>query len=175
MTGPKFIWPRITSFELDFYCTAVWKWLISFGSLTYTCVREIGSRSTFFPKCIRTICHHISIYNEPMEQSSSLFFDEVIKFLSGRTLVSLEKHLPPACILIAFCLGGEENLINVIATHCTDAVAAVLKQWNIHLCLELGCITVKWAWYNGRDIFFISGPGGLTYIKVLISLKSYFS
>ena len=42
-----------------------------------------------------------------------------------------------------------------------------LADGLLYLCRELVCITVKWTWYNGRDIFFfISRPGGLTREKV---------
>ena len=48
------------------------------------------------------------------------------------------------------------------------------STWDECLCRELVCITVKWTWYNGRDNFFISRPGGLTREKVEISWNNYF-
>ena len=33
-------------------------------------------------------------------------------------------------------------------------VHAQSKKWYHLLCRELVCITVKWTWYNGHDIFF---------------------
>ena len=37
---------------------------------------------------------------------------------------------------------------------------------QMYLWHEAVCITVKWTWYNGRDIFSISRPGGLPREKV---------
>ena len=45
--------------------------------------------------------------------------------------------------------------------------------WVI-LCRELVCITVKWTWYNGRDIFFHITSGRINTCKGVNQLKELF-
>ena len=52
-----------------------------------------------------------------------------------------------------------------------------VRSWNngIHcLCRELVCITVKWTWYNGRDIFFHITSGRINTWKGVNQLKELF-
>ena len=42
------------------------------------------------------------------------------------------------------------------------------------LCRELLCITVKWTWYNGRDIFFHITSGRINTWKGVNQLKELF-
>ena len=43
-----------------------------------------------------------------------------------------------------------------------------------YLCRELVCITVKWTWYNGRDIFFHITSGRINMWKGVNQLKEQF-
>ena len=43
-----------------------------------------------------------------------------------------------------------------------------------YLCHELVCITVKWTWYNGRDIFFHITSGRINTWKGVNQLKELF-
>ena len=43
-----------------------------------------------------------------------------------------------------------------------------------YLCRELVCITVKWTWYNGRDIFFYITSGRINTWKGVNQLKEIF-
>ena len=46
--------------------------------------------------------------------------------------------------------------------------------WLPLLCRELVCITVKWTWYNGRDIFFHITSGRINTWKGVNQLKELF-
>ena len=43
--------------------------------------------------------------------------------------------------------------------------------YNLYLCRELVCITVKWTWYNGRDNFFHITSGRINTWKCVNQLK----
>ena len=57
----------------------------------------------------------------------------------------------------------------------TEAYAITITERSAPLCRELVCITVKWTWYNGREIFFYITSGRINTWKGVNLLKELFS
>ena len=61
--------------------------------------------------------------------------------------------------------------------NCYGRLITVLEELLTapeQLCRELVCITVKWTWYNGRDIFFHITSGRINTCKGVNQLKELF-
>ena len=92
-------------------------------------------------------------------------------------------HLELRMALIPFQLSaGKSKYVNpcqdflIIPDQCMVYVKRqVRSRWmDVLLCPELVCITVKWTWYNGLDIFFHITPGRINTWKGLNQLKEIF-
>ena len=67
------------------------------------------------------------------------------------------------------------NLMYILLlSHISFKHAQSGSHWFFILCRELVCITVKWTWYNGRDIFFHITSGRINTWKGVNQLKEIF-
>ena len=66
-------------------------------------------------------------------------------------------------------------IIEISSNPATATRATISIQTHyIILCRELVCITVKWTWYNGREIFFHIKSGRINTWKGVNQLKELF-
>ena len=89
-----------------------------------------------------------------------------------------------------YCLSSPRNkILTIVWLHLIRGFATEMNMciffWNNEgilslmllckpLCHELVCITVKWTWYNGRDIFFHITSGRINTWKGVTQLKEPF-
>ena len=88
-----------------------------------------------------------------------------VAFASKSNLFSFKKKIFSKCCFQNIC-----HFIQASLHVLMDCIGNNIKN----LCRELVCITVKWTWYNGRDIFFHITSGRIDTCKGVNQLKELF-